>query len=208
MSYQGPELTSGVTPRRRPAAVTAGALVLIVMATVGLAHAVAGLVTLGGTVDRYRAAQAVADRADVDATVAVVRTLAIVALILAVVAAALLVGLAAGLLRGGGGVRIATWVVCGLGLLLGCGGVLAVVVQRAVPLRLGADGQSTAQTVGAVTDAYPHWWVGLGAALSAAQMLGYLLVAGLLALPTANAYFGRRTPVSRPAMPSAPSMSR
>jgi hypothetical protein len=208
VSYQGPELTSGTTPRRRPAAVTAAALALIVMATVGLAHALAGLITLSGTVDRYRAAQAVADRADVDETVAVVRALAIVALILAIGVAALLVGLAAGLLRGGGGVRIATWVVCALGLLLGCGGVLAVVAQRAVPLRLGADGQSTAQTVGAVTDAYPHWWVGLGASLSAAQMLGYLLVAGLLALPAANAYFGRRTPAPRPAMPPAPSMSR
>jgi hypothetical protein len=70
------------------------------------------------------------------------------------------------------------------------------------------DGQSTEQTVGSVTDAYPHLWVAHGAALSAAQMLGYLLVAGLLTLPAANAYFARRTPVPRPVMPSAPSMSR
>jgi hypothetical protein len=208
LSYQGPELTTGATPRRRPAAVTTAALALIVMATVGLADAVCGLVTLAGTVDRYRSAQTVADRADVDATVAVVRGLAVVALVLAVLAAALLVGLAVGLLRGSGGARVATWVVCGLGLLLGCGGLVAVVAQRAVPLRLGADGQSRAQTVGAVTDAYPHWWVGLGAALSAAQMLSYLVVAGLLALPAANAYLRRRTPVPQPATPPAPSMSR
>ena len=62
----------------------------------------------------------------------------------ALLAAPLLAGLALGLLAGRAGARVATWVVCGLGLLAGCCGLAVLVGQRAAPLQLGSERPVTA----------------------------------------------------------------
>jgi hypothetical protein len=121
-----------------------------------------------------------------------------------------LAGLALGLLVGRNGVRVATWVVSGLGLLAGCCSVAVLIGERAAPLQLGSGEQAVAELLGLIGDAYPSWWIPLNAGLSVAQGLGYLVVATLLALPAANAWFGRHrstaptVPSATPAFPHAP----
>ncbi|MGW4498679.1 hypothetical protein ACWENR_08675 [Micromonospora sp. NPDC004336] len=197
-----------LAPARRPTVVTLAVAVLILMAVAALAHAAAGAVTLGGTVARFRdAAQGTSAGADeVDRVVTLLRVSMVLTAVVSLLAGLLLAGLALGLRARRGGARTATWVVSGLGLVLGCCATAVLVGQRAAPLRLGADDRSTAELLGLVDDAYPSWWIPLGAGLSVGQVLGYLVVATLLALPAANAWFRRRplAPVPRwsPAPPA------
>jgi hypothetical protein len=169
----------------RPGAVTAAGLLLMVMAAGGLAYAVIGAVTAGGTIDRFRSAAAArgVSAGDIDATVGgVVANTAIIAIVGALVAVLLLV-LALGVLRGRPGYRTTTWVVCALGLLCGGGALVWSLVQRA--------GRWDAATLEALAPSYPSWWLWLSSSLSVAQALGYVVVALLLALPAATAFFRR-----------------
>ncbi|MEU8128253.1 hypothetical protein AB0B68_13645 [Micromonospora sp. NPDC049049] len=191
-------------PARRPAAALSAATVLLVMAVAALAYAVVSLVVLGGTVDGFRSAarDTSASTEQIDGVVALLRASAVLTAVVAVLSALLLAGLALGLLAGRNGVRVATWVVSGLGLLAACCSVVVVVGERAAPLRMGSGDQSLAELLGLVGDAYPSWWIPLNAGLSVAQALGYLVVATLLALPAANSWFGRH----RSTAPTAPPM--
>ncbi|EEP72681.1 hypothetical protein MCAG_03008 [Micromonospora sp. ATCC 39149] len=188
-------------PARRPATVGLAASVLVLMAAGAVASAVAGLLVLGGTVDRFRSAAAgtSAGTAEIDDLVLLLRGATVVSAAVTVLVGVVLVGLAAGLLVGRAGARVATWAVCGLGVLFGCCGVALLVGQRAVPLRLADGERSTAELLGLVGDAYPGFWISINAALSVGQVLGYLVVAALLASPSASAWFRRRRPVPAPA---------
>ncbi|NBE82476.1 hypothetical protein [Micromonospora rubida] len=193
---------------RRPAAVGLAAAVLLLMAVGAVAAAVAGLLVLGGTVDRFRAAAAgtAAGPEEIDNLVTVLRAGTLASAAVTVLVGVVLVGLALGLLAGRAGARAATWVVSGLGLVFGCCGLATLVGQRAAPLRLSGADRSTAELLGLVGDAYPSWWIPVNAALSVGQALGYLVVATLLALPAANAWFRRRVPAPAPVGPP-PAMS-
>jgi hypothetical protein len=172
--------------KRRPGVITAAAGLMTLMAAGGLLYAVLGVVVAGGTVDRYRAAATDlgVPTADVDATVGgIVANTAVLGAVGALAAVLLLV-LAVGVLRGRAGFRIATWVACGLGLLCGGGAFVWSLVQRAV--------RWDAAALDALAGSYPSWWLWLSGGLSAAQALGYLVVALLLALPAAHAYFRSR----------------
>ncbi|MCX4469044.1 hypothetical protein OOK41_01725 [Micromonospora sp. NBC_01655] len=191
-------------PSRRPAAVGLAAAVLVLMAVGALAYAVAGLVALGGTVDRFRAAAAgtTAGSGEADGLVTLLRLAVVLSAVLTVLVGVVLVGLASGLFAGRPGARMATWVVCGLGLAVGCCGLAVLVGQRAVPLRLsGSDQATTAELLGLLDNAYPSWWIPVNAALSVGQVLGYLVVTALLALPAANAWFRRGRPAPIPTGP-------
>lgn len=199
MSYPYP------VPTRRPAAVTLAMAALLLMAVVALAYAVAGLLVIGGTVDRFRSAASGAPADQVDGTVALLHASAVVSAVVSLLAGVLLAGLAVGVGGGRAGARVTVWVVSGLGALGGCGGLALFVGQRSVPLRLGAQDQTNGELFGLIADAYPSWWIPLGGGLSIGQTLGYLVVAALLALPAANAWFRRRaTPAARPGPPPAP----
>ncbi|MEW2142912.1 hypothetical protein AB0869_08865 [Micromonospora vinacea] len=195
-------------PARRPAAVVSAATVLLVMAVVALAYAVVDLVVLGGTVDAFRSAarDTSASPEQINDVVTVLRASAVLSAVVAALSAPLLAGLALGLLAGRNGVRVATWVVSGLGLIGGCCSVAVVVGERAAPLQLGSGEQALAELLGLIGDAYPSWWIPLNAGLSVAQGLGYLVVATLLALPAANGWFGRHrpTPTAPPSFTPAP----
>ena len=207
-------------PPRRPVATQLAAVLLLVMAFVGLAYAVVTLIVTPGVIDRFRAGAGSAASADVDGYVTVVWTFAALGTVLAVVLFALYIVLALGLRRGSNGSRIATWVVCALGVLFGCGSAIAVGAQRA--------GDGTPGTLGsALTEAYPASWIGLNVTLLVAQIVGYLIVALLLvasrgyfrpagdpaqrsqsyvALPTygsANAYPGQAQPMTGQPQPGA-----
>ncbi|WP_341718371.1 hypothetical protein QQG74_00715 [Micromonospora sp. FIMYZ51] len=184
------------TPARRPTVVLLAVAVLAVMALGALGYAVAGLTTVGGTVTRFRAAAAgtSADAGQVDAVVTLLRGSVVVSAVLSLCAGLLLAGLALGLAARRPAARVATWAVAGLGLLLGCCGVVAQALQRAAPVDFGDD-RAAAELVNLIADAHPGWWIPLTATLSVAQVLGYLVVAVLLAMPSANAWF-RRNPAS------------
>ncbi|MEV6599121.1 hypothetical protein AB0M36_20025 [Actinoplanes sp. NPDC051346] len=170
-----------VATRRRPASISIASVLLIVMAVVGLGYAVATLAVAPGTVDRFR--HAAGDSADVDGFVAVIWIGAAVGAALAVILFALYIVLALGLRRGSNGMRIATLVVCALGLVAGCGSTMTVGLQRA--------GRSTPGSVGeALTESYPDAWIALNVGLGIAQMIGYVLV-GVLLLIANGEFFGR-----------------
>jgi hypothetical protein len=198
-------------PVRRPAVVGLAAAVLALMAVGALAYATAGLLALDGTVERFRSAAGGTGvgAGEIDGLVTLLRLSTVLSAVLTVLVGLLLVGLAVGLFAGRPGVRVATWVVCGLGLLCGCCGLAVLVGQRVAPLRLGAGEQPTAELLAVLGDAYPAWWIPLNAALSVGQALGYLVVAALLALPAANTWFGRRrpAPVAVRPVPAAPPLS-
>lgn len=167
---------------RRPAVVTAAVGLMLAMAVAGLVYAALAVVTVRGTIDRYRADARVSTE-DVDATVGGIVANTVVLAVVGAGAAVLLVILALGVLRGMAGFRIATWVMCGLGLLCGAGAVLWSLVQRA--------GRWDAAALDALAGSYPSWWLWLSGVLSAGQALGYLVVALLLALPAAHPFFRR-----------------
>ncbi|MGC5285878.1 hypothetical protein [Micromonospora sp. DT231] len=200
MSY--PESASA----RRPAVVLSAATVLWVMAVASLVYTVVDLVVLGGTVDAFRSAarDTSASPEQIDDAVTLLRASAVLSAVLAALYALVLAGLALGLLAARNGVRVATWVVSGLGVLGGCCSVAVLIGERAAPLQLGADDQAFAELLGLIGDAYPSWWIPLNAGLSVGQVLGYLVVAVLLALPAANAWFGRRRSTAPAAFTSVP----
>ena len=176
---------------RRPVPVTLAAGVLTLMALVGFAYAVATISTAPGTVSRFRAAAVGAASADIDGYVSVVWIGAAIGTVLAVILFALYLVLALGLRRGSNVARIATWAVCGLGLLAGCGSTTTVLLER--------RGVSDPQSLGAaLSGAYPSSWIGLNLSLAIAQMVGYVIVA-LLLLAARGAWFGRG-----PAAPAGP----
>ncbi|MEU9505705.1 hypothetical protein AB0D32_05425 [Micromonospora sp. NPDC048170] len=189
-------------PARRPAVVTAAVAVLALMAVAALAYALAGAVTRGGTVDRFRAASAdtsaLPDQIDTVVTLLGVST--VLTTVVSLLAGLLLATLALGLRAGRDGARTATWIISGLGLIAGCCGLTLLVGQRTLPLGPDENDRATAELFNLLADAYPSWWIPLGVGLSVGQVLGYLVVAVLLALPAASAWF-RRRPVSSPGQP-------
>jgi hypothetical protein len=155
---------------RRPVTVSLAAGLLAVMGLVGLGYAVTTLAVTPGVVDRFRDAAA---GGDVDGYVTGVWMLATIGAVLAVVLFALYIVLALGLRRGARGFRTATWVVCGLGLLFGCGSAATVGAQRVGDGVPGTPGYE-------LSAAYPGSWIEINVALALAQALGYAIVAGLL----------------------------
>ena len=192
-------------PARRPAVVTAALAVLGLMALVALAYAATGLAMRGSTIDRFRAAAAdtSAGPDQIDRVVTLLGVSTVSTAVVSLLAGLLLAALALGLRAGRDGARTGTWVVAGLGLLAGCCGLTALVGQRVFPLGSGEDDRPTAELLGLLADAYPAWWTPLAVGLSVGQVLGYLVVAVLLALPGARSWF-RRRPAPPRAAPPAP----
>jgi hypothetical protein len=175
---------------RRPATVQLAAGLLALMALVGLGYAVATLVVTPGVLDRFRDAAGAARSTDVDGYVTGVWLMAALGAVLAVILFALYVVLALGLRRGSRPSRVGTWVVCGLGVLFGGVSAITVGIQRSGP----GDPSSLG---GALSDAYPGYWIPLNVAMAVAQIAGYLVVALLLAVGT-RGFFRRTAPAAPP----------
>ena len=193
--------------QRRPGVVTAAAATMIVVAAAGLASVIGLLVAAAQFNDRYRPLAVATDArlADIndvgDAIRSVMGTLAIATFLAAVAFAVLAVGV----LRRSNALRITTWVLIAGGLLCGCSqGISAITAGTTItyngdPERLDVASQLTA----AVQDALPGWLSALLGTVAVVQVIGYILVAILLGLPPANAYF-RRTPRTVAAPTPAP----
>jgi hypothetical protein len=195
MSYAVESPVAATAPRR-PGTVAPAAALLGLMGLGGLGYAVATLAITPGVVDRFRAAAAGADSTDVDGLVTVLWVGAAIAMVLAVILFALYVVLALGLRRGSNASRIGVWVICGLGLLAGCGSTATVLIQR--------SGDGSPGTIGtALADAYPAGWIGLNVGLAIAQIVGYAVVAVLL-FASPGTFFGRAPERQKPDPFAAP----
>jgi hypothetical protein len=180
-------------PPRRPAAVTVAAGLMMLMALLGLVAAIANLAMMNRLVDRFRerAAGTDATGSEIDTVVGFIRGISIGTAVIGIIVALALIGLALGNLRGSNASRIATWVLCGIGTVCGCCGLVGVLAQNNATFG-GAGDDRTAEDLGrALADASPGWWTALSGTLSIGQSLGYIAVAVLLALPAANAFFRR-----------------
>ena len=115
-----------------PVAVRVAAGVLVVMALGGLVYGAIGLALMSGIVERFQTAAIGAGVPvdDIDGGSQLLRGVPIAAAFVGVVSALLLAALVVGLLRGNSGVRVATWVVCGLGLVGGALSASVGFVQR------------------------------------------------------------------------------
>ncbi len=190
--------------QRRPAVVTAAGALMLVVALAALAVTVGLLVAAARFRGRYLplAANTDAVQRDIDRVGDTVRTSMGVLAILVLVLAGVLALLAVGVLRRGRSARIGTWVLVAIGLLCGCGQGVAAgsavsdVSYTGDPARVDVASQLTT----AVQDALPSWLPGLVVTAALVQVVGYILVAVLLALPPANRYFrGVTQPVPWPA---------
>ena len=193
-----------LVPRSRPAPVTLAALILCVEVALGLLSGSALLiaattvpaafinrevdaagVSLGGSPDAM---------ANIDAISNAIRAVllggSVVTLLLAVAAAALVVPVA----RGSWSARLGAY---GLALAAGCAAIGST-SYTAFGQRVdwagavGDGGIGSAASVGqAYGDAMPSWLVGSVGGLTDLQVLGYIAVSVLLALPLVRPYFRR-----------------
>lgn len=185
---------TGAAPRR-PLPVQFAAILLVLMALAGLGYAITTLAVTPGVVDRFRSGAGDGPTTEIDGYVTVVWLFAALGTVLAVILFALYVVLALGLRRGSHGMRIATWVICGLGILFGCGAIVATAVQR--------SGSATPGTLNAaLVDAYPSAWITANVGLAIAQVVGYLVVALLLFLSPGE-FFGRSAQAGNSGAPGA-----
>lgn len=206
MSYQPPpyppQPPPAAAPRQRPAVVTLAAAVMMAVAGLGVIGAVTVLATVGQIVERFRAGavRTNASRTDIDNLAAGVQAITIGTAIVMVIGSVALFALSLGVLRGSNVARILTWVVSGLGLLCGCCGIIGTIGQTNVAsLDAAGTANQTADQLGrALQEAYPTWWLVFNGAMSALQMVGYIVVAVLLALPAANEFFRGRQQQGEP----------
>jgi len=179
----------------RPASVTLAAALMILVGVLGLIMAITSLAAMNTLVNRFRerAADTDATETDVNNLVTAIRVITIVIAIALLLLAVLLILLAVGNLRGSNTTRVLTWIVCVLGVLCGCCGLFgALTSSRMTTFGTADTDAATAEQLGrALSDSYPGWWSGVNGTLSVLQLLGYIAVAVLLALPAANAYFRR-----------------
>jgi hypothetical protein len=195
-SYTPPPTAVSPGPRKRPAVVVAAAAILLALAICSLGHSVLGLVSLGSTVDRFKERARVIGAAgsDIDAAVSQMRVSYIFAVLFAVLFAVVLAGLAYGLLKGSNGARIATWVISGIAILCDCCSTLFYFGANGINITTGGQNDLQAQLAQAQLDAFPAWFLATAGGISLLQLLGYIAVAVLLALPAANAFFKKVAP--------------
>ncbi|HEY8533835.1 MAG TPA: hypothetical protein VIL44_08195 [Micromonospora sp.] len=190
MSAPGPAPQSA--PRRRPGPVTAVAVLLLGMGFGGLVAGVGGLLVAIRVVDQVRAVGRELDAlpTEVNAATLIVWANAAGAVVVAFLVAAVAAGLALGTMRAAPLARVGTWVMCAIGVLWGIAAAVVSVAQRVIVWRAPADAV-WAELVRAIGDGYPAWWLHINAGLCVAQVVGYVVIAVLLSLPSASAFYRR-----------------
>ncbi|NUT33025.1 MAG: hypothetical protein HOV79_08120 [Hamadaea sp.] len=202
-SFGEPAPAAVAAPRRTPGVVTTAAVIVFGIGVLGVINALLGLVTLGTTVDRFRTLARAAGVAPhrINEQVSQLRVQSVVTGVIALLLGLLLIALAYFLLKGRNAARITTWVLCGLGALCACcGGVGLIFLANLDNVTVEGDQQTQEQVeiARALSDALPGWQVATSGTVSVLQLLGYLTVAILLALPAANAFFRKATPQWQP----------
>jgi len=165
----------------RPWSVTLAGYLLFAVALTEVAEAILGLSAYGRETEAYVAAvrKAAAEQNKVigDPT-SVVHSLITAQIVIALLISALFVVMGVYVLRGRRGMRITAWVVTGPGVL--CSGI---------GLAGGGLTGSAAGAGGSTTIDLPGWLVTTQHALSVIDLLAFVAIIVLLALPVSNPYF-------------------
>ncbi|HKS98781.1 MAG TPA: hypothetical protein VJT31_04550 [Rugosimonospora sp.] len=183
---------------RRPAAVTAAGFLLFGTAVLAVVIALLPLPYAGAASTAAKSAYAKIENGDGIAT-AVSATIYVTVLIF-ILAGITLAIFGVFNLRGSNGVRIATWVVGGVGVL--CCGSSVLIGRLASGLGQNANTPDMQAAQKQVQAAYPSWYAGVQAGLTIVALLALIAVIILLALPAANGYFRRpKTGVAEVGLP-------
>lgn len=194
-------------PPRRPAVVTAAVIVMLVGAALGLINGIATTVATSQIVHdfRSRAASTDATPAQINNVARAVRWSYYSAATVTLVLAVIVVVLAVLLLRASKAARIITWVLIGISLCCGVCGSIGTLARGSTSITAEGVSDATAKALlQALEDSVPSWVGGVSTGLTGLQLLGYIAVAVLLALPAANAFFRHRPPAEPPPMPAPP----
>ncbi|HKE63617.1 MAG TPA: hypothetical protein VKB59_03085 [Micromonosporaceae bacterium] len=195
MSYGYPP----VGPRTRPSTVTTTAYLLFANAGLILVNVIVMIATYSRVMNA--ATDAFRDLDNGPDAVTLIRAVTIVLIVIYVLLAVLFVMFAVFVLRGSNAMRIATWVVSGLGVLclligLGSGGLSGRVDSGTDPQERVAAQRVTDATAGA-----PH---AITVTVDVIALLLLIAVIILLALPASSAFFrSMKQPVVAPAYPGA-----
>ncbi|GAA1748107.1 hypothetical protein [Luedemannella helvata] len=187
-------------PARRPVPVTLAAILMLVGAAFGLTNGIASLVGADSIADDFqrRAVRGGAPMATVNDVADGLRAGLMLSGVLHILLAIVVGLLAMFVLRGVNAARIGTWVLIAVSVCCGgCGSLFTFSTFGTEDLSLSVENVSeeTAQVMGrALHDAVPGWLAATNGGLGCLQVLGYLAVAVLLALPAANRYF-RKPPM-------------
>lgn len=179
---------------------TAAAGLMMLLGVINLVSTVLALTVMDTAKQRFRDAAAAASTTDttIDQTLTFITVIIVVGIIYNIIVVAALSVLALFNLRGNNATRITTWVVCGLFLVCGLCGIAGQGFNSVV------TGDDASQALNqAAANMYPGWFNTVTIVTMVIQVLCYIGVIILLALPQSNAFFRNepapfQPPVSHP----------
>ncbi|MQA27154.1 MAG: hypothetical protein GEU94_17200 [Micromonosporaceae bacterium] len=183
-------------PKERPGVVTAACALMFVVAGISLIAAILGLMVLGPVRDAVENVRFDDPQVGAVAPQVVVWGLGVgIGFNLVVAVGLALLGLFN--LRGSNGARVTTWVVVGLFLLCGVCGLLLQGVSGVTPIGGGGDPDSE-RLARAMEAATPSWYNSVSVGVALVDVLAYVAIVVLLALPAANEFFRKPAPQWEP----------
>jgi hypothetical protein len=180
-------------PRLRPTVVTVAAALMFLVAVTDLISTVLGFLVIGDIQEAVKRSLAEQDLPpDVAQTASAVAT----ATSAAGIGYSLLISVAFAVLgmfvlRGANAARITTWVLTGLFAFWGVCTLLNQSLQSVVPMQGDANSEAMQRAIKAAT---PGWYTGVSIGLTGFDVLSYVAIIILLALPAANRYFAKPVP--------------
>jgi len=180
------------SPRARPGSVSAAGYLLFLVALTEVVSAIIGLSVFGKESDALVAAvkKSAADQnKTISDPTSLVHTLIYAQVVIAIIIAVLFVLMGVFVLRGRQGMRITAWVITGLGVL--CSGI-GLAGEGLAGSAAGADSSTTVDL--------PSWLTTTQRSLSVIDLLAFLAIIVLLALPASNPYF-KKPMMAEPPLP-------
>jgi hypothetical protein len=185
-----------LTPERpaRPTVVTAAAGLMFLVAVLGLVSAVVAVAVMAGFRDALLDALADQDPQMAEAASTIFTFSMVLGIVFSLLPAAGFTVLGLFVLRGANAARVTTWVVTGL--FLACGACLLAVQGLGSFMPSGDPGSEAASR--AIEDAIPGWYTVTEIVISVLELLAYIAIVVLLALPASNAFFAKPVPQWHP----------
>lgn len=183
-------------PRPRPGTVTLAGTLMLAGAAVGLLNALVVIAATGSSTEEFRARAGLtaATQEQIDEIAEGLATWSTTAGLTGLLLSLVLAVLAVRVMRGSHAARVAALVFVGTSILFGLGWSSFTVRGSANLQPEGMDeqtGRGVAEALGLSTSGLPTY---VGGGLTCLQILGYLMVVGLLLWPASQPYFRRRRP--------------
>ena len=187
--------TQALQHRPRPAVVTAAAALMLLVIVLSVVAAILSLLVAGDIRDAVitELENQGVDQVVVDSMSGVFAIVTVVSLGFAALIAATLAILSIFVLRGANPARITTWVVSGLFLL--CGICQLAFQSTGQYTANGGDVEVDAEAINRAAElATPAWYTPLQISIIGLELVSFVAVIVLLALPAANAFFTKPVP--------------